>query len=221
MAEYVAIEAAHVHRLADSLAPEIGAWTEPLAVAVRGVRRSGLTLGESVVVIGAGPIGQLTLQVARAAGAGEVLVVETSAFRREIARACGATGAIAPADLAAVDRRYDVVFDCSGAAPAFDTALELADHGGRVVVIGTYTDSPRLTSPMAAHAKEVTLTFSICYRDREEFSAAVGLLERGVIDVRPLTTRVSPIEEYAAAFADMRNPDETIKVLLAPSRHAA
>jgi 2-desacetyl-2-hydroxyethyl bacteriochlorophyllide A dehydrogenase len=217
MAEYVAVEVAHLHRLPEAVSPQVGAWTEPLAVAVRGVRRSGLKVGESVAVVGAGPIGQLTLQVARAAGAGEALVVETSNFRRQTALRCGASEAVAPDGVADVDRRYDVVFDCTGAPAAVDTAVELAGHAGRIVVIGTYTGAPTLSEPMVAHMKEVTISFSVCYQDQAEFVAALGLLERGAVDVAPLTTRVAPLEDHAAAFAEMREPDQAIKVLLTPS----
>jgi 2-desacetyl-2-hydroxyethyl bacteriochlorophyllide A dehydrogenase len=220
MAEYVAVEAVHVHPLSDDLTAEVGAWTEPVAVAVRGVEQARLRLGASVAVLGAGPIGQLALQVARAAGAGETLVVESSRFRRDTALACGADVAIGPDQLDQADRLYDVVIDCTGAPPAFDGALELVGHNGRVVVVGSHTGPITMSSPSVAQIKEATIVFSAGYRDRREFRTAVSLLERGLVNVAALTSGVLPINRHAEAFAALRDPESAIKVLLDPTKAA-
>jgi 2-desacetyl-2-hydroxyethyl bacteriochlorophyllide A dehydrogenase len=217
MAEYVALDASYATPLPDGLSAAIGAWTEPLAVAVRGVRRGQVGIGDSVAILGAGPIGQLTLQAARAAGGRSILVVESSRLRRETALACGAGDVAHADDLDAVDRLYDVVFDCTGAPAAVDAALRLVSYDGRVVVIGTYAGENPLHERMTAHMKEASLTFSLCYGPSPEFESAIDLLARGVVDVAPLTTRVASIEEHAEAFAEMRNAESSIKVLIAPS----
>jgi 2-desacetyl-2-hydroxyethyl bacteriochlorophyllide A dehydrogenase len=219
MAEHVVLESVYLHRIPDSLTAEAGAWTEPVAVAVRGVRRGNVEIGDRVAILGAGPIGQVTLQVARAAGAGEAVVVETSEFRGGVARACGASEVLTPGDVPDLDRRFDVVFDCTGAPAALDTAADLVEHGGRVVVIGTYTDAPTLSTPMIPHFKEATITFSICYQEHD-FARALDLLARGFVDVAPLTTRIDPLDVFAAAFSDMGNPEHTLKVLLSPTSAA-
>jgi 2-desacetyl-2-hydroxyethyl bacteriochlorophyllide A dehydrogenase len=216
MAEYIAVDSAYIHPIATDLPAEVGAWTEPLAVAVRGVRRAGIQIGERIAVLGAGPIGQLTLQVALAAGASEAAVVESSAYRREIATRCGASLALAPGELADLKAGYDVVFDCTGAAPALDSAISIVAPAGRIVVIGTYAESPTISAPLEAHFKELSITFSVCYLDRGEFEGALDLLERGAVDVRPLTTAIEPIESFAEAMDAMRVPDEAIKILLRP-----
>jgi 2-desacetyl-2-hydroxyethyl bacteriochlorophyllide A dehydrogenase len=217
MAEYVALDAVYATPLPDGLPAAVGAWTEPLAVAVRGVRRGQVRVGDTVAILGAGPIGQLTLQAARAAGGRSILVVESSSMRRQTALACGASDIAHPDDLDGVDRLYDVVFDCTGAPAAVDAALRLVSYDGRVVVIGTYAGENPLHERMAAHMKEANITFSLCYGPSPEFEAAIDLLARGVVDVAPLTTRVAPIDEHAEAFAEMRNAETSIKVLIAPS----
>jgi 2-desacetyl-2-hydroxyethyl bacteriochlorophyllide A dehydrogenase len=215
MAAFVAIEAAHLHAIDAELTAEVAAWAEPLAVAVRGVGHAGIRLGDRVAVIGAGPIGQLCLQAARCAGAGFLLVVDGSGYRRDVAVSCGADEVVSPDDRAG-EGEYDVVIDCSGAAPALDSAVDLIAPGGRVVVVGTYGTAPTITSPMLAQGKEASIAFSLCYQDRQEFERALSLLARGAIDVASLTTRIAPLAEYGSAFADMRAASETMKILLSP-----
>jgi 2-desacetyl-2-hydroxyethyl bacteriochlorophyllide A dehydrogenase len=217
MAEYALIEPAHAHRLPAGVAAEVAAWAEPLGVAIRGVRQGRVEIGDTVAVFGAGPIGQLTVQAARAAGASEVLVVETSEYRRRIAVECGATQAIEPGEVGAVDRLYDVVLDCTGAPPAFDSVLDLANFGGRVVVLGTHSGPVTIDQPIVSHLKETSITWSLCYRDGVEFATALKMLADGKVDVGPLTSGIVPLEDFAEAFAAMNDPEQAVKLLLSPT----
>ena len=215
MAEYVSLDPAYLRPLPEDLPAAVGAWTEPLAVAVRGVHRGNLRAKDRITILGAGPIGQLTLQTALAYGARNIMVVESSSHRRNIALTCGASGASAPGDVDDVRGEYDVVFDCAGAPTTLDAAIRVVSSHGRVVVIGTNAGHTPLRERMSAHLKEVNITFSICYAS-VEFDAAIELLRDGRVDVGPLTTRIAAIDDYAAAFAEMRNPEASVKVLVAP-----
>jgi 2-desacetyl-2-hydroxyethyl bacteriochlorophyllide A dehydrogenase len=216
MAPYVSLATGHLHRLPTDLAPEVAVWVEPLAVAVRGVRRAGVEIGDRVAVVGAGPIGQLALQAARVAGATEILAVESSGFRRDTARACGADRTAAPGELAAEDSAYDVVIDCTGAPRAFDSVIDLVKTGGRIGVIGTHPTPVTISDPKIAHFKEATITWSMCYRDRQEFVAALELVLAGAIDFAPLTSGVMSLSDYGEAFDSMADPEAAIKFLLSP-----
>ena len=216
MAEYVAVESYHAHRIPARVSAEVAAWTEPAAVAIRGVGKARLRLGDSVAIFGAGPIGQLALQAALASGAGETLVIESSEHRRTIAISCGADAAVRPDQLSEIDRQFDVVIDCTGAPAAFDAVLALAGVSGRVVVIGTHTGPVTMRS-ITPQLKEATISFSMGYRDRYEFATALRLLEEATINVAPLTTAVMPMTQQAKAFAAMRDPESAIKVLLDPA----
>ena len=213
MAEFVTADQRSIHPVPDGLTVRQAVWTEPLAVAVRAVAHGGVRPGTTVAVAGAGAIGQLILQLVRGAGAGETLVVETSRLRRDVARACGAAQAIGPGDGPGGDRRYDVVFDCTGAADAFAASLALVVPGGRVVVLGSYP------SPISLPGigREASVVFSSVYRDDREFAAALRLLARGLIDVAPLTTSAMPLTSYGEAFASLRDPERAVKVFLDPA----
>jgi 2-desacetyl-2-hydroxyethyl bacteriochlorophyllide A dehydrogenase len=216
MAPFVAVDAAHLHRIDATLPAEVAAWAEPLAVAVRGVGHARIELADKVAVIGAGPIGQLVLQAAKAAGAGELLAIEGSPYRREVALACGAAETVAPDELSGRDG-YDVVIDCSGAPAALDSAVDLIAPGGRIVVVGTYGSAATLSQPMLAQGKESSIAFSLCYQDRQEFDRALTLLAEGAIDVASLTTRIGALADHGAAFAEMKAARDTVKILLSPT----
>jgi threonine dehydrogenase-like Zn-dependent dehydrogenase len=213
MAGFATADQRSVHAVPDGLTVRQAAWTEPLAVAVRAVAHGGVRPGTTVAVAGTGAIGQLILQLVLNAGAGETLVVETSRLRRDVARACGAAQAIAPGELSGVDRLYDVVFDCTGAAGAFAASVALAAPGGRVVVLGSYPSPISL----AGIGREASVVFSSVYRDDREFAAALRLLARGLIDVGPLTTSVMPLASYGEAFASLRDPERAVRVFLDPA----
>lgn len=216
MAELVALHTAYLHPLPDNLDTRRAAWTEPLAVAVRAVRTSPLRLGDSAVVIGGGPVGQLVLQVLRRAGAGHVLMVEPSSFRREMALELGADDALTPDELAARmadgdQPEADLVMECSGFVGAVQTGLHLVAAGGTIRLVGMSPRPPSFDSVQAI-AKEVRILGGFIYVD--EFPRAIDLLARGAVDVDTLTTAVVPLADFADAFAALREPETTMKVLI-------
>jgi len=217
MAELVALAAPYLHAIPDGLDTKTAAWTEPLAVAVRAVRTSPIRVGDSVAVIGGGPVGQLVLQVVRRAGAGQVTVVEPSPFRRELALKVGADEAITPGELS---RRVnegeweevDLVMECSGHPTAVQTAVDMAAAGGTIRLIGMAPSAPSFDS-QALLFKELSILGGFIYV--EEFPIALDLLAKGAIDTETLTTMVTGINNFDAAFAALKNPESTMKVLIA------
>jgi 2-desacetyl-2-hydroxyethyl bacteriochlorophyllide A dehydrogenase len=219
MAEFVALHTSYLHLLPDAVTTSAGAWTEPLAVAVRAVRTAPVRVGDAVAVIGAGPIGQLVLQVSRKAGARDLLVIEPFAFRRQLAIELGAERALSPDGardaLGEEDLTFfDQVFECSGHPQALELALRLVAPGGTIRVIGL-SPTPSAFDTALAITKEVQILGGHIYID--EFPMAIGLLAAGDIDVGRLTTATMPLEQVADAFAALREPESTMKVLLQTS----
>jgi 2-desacetyl-2-hydroxyethyl bacteriochlorophyllide A dehydrogenase len=199
---------------------DAAAFAEPLAVAVRAVRRSRLALGEDVVVVGAGPVGLAVALCARQAGAASVLVVETAPARREVAARLGLDVADAsPADAsppkapdtASPADAAPVVFDCA-AHPAVAARLgALATPGGRVVIVGVY---PGLT-PLDLQAvtfKELEVIGTRVY-SRDDLQTAARMITSGAFDPRPLLTRIVPLDEAPQAIDDLASGRE-VKVLV-------
>jgi (R,R)-butanediol dehydrogenase/meso-butanediol dehydrogenase/diacetyl reductase len=192
-----------------TLSLEAGALAEPTAVAVHDVRRAGLRDGERAVVVGGGPIGILIACVARASGA-DVLVLELSEPRREFAGTLGLR-AIDPTagDVQALvaewtgDAGADVAFEVSGAVVGIETAIQSLGVRGRLVVVGIHSTPPAVNL-FRVFWRELTLIGARVY-ERGDFEHAVRLLDSGAIPAAQLITRIDPLGEVAAAFAELES----------------
>jgi (R,R)-butanediol dehydrogenase / meso-butanediol dehydrogenase / diacetyl reductase len=182
------------------------AFAEPLAVAVRAVRRSGLVIGEEVAVAGAGPIGLAVASCARLAGAGRVLVAEPVDGRRRLAAELGFEVAESLAGGAA-----DVVFDAA-AHPAVAAGLAATvGAGGRAVLVGVY-GAPAPLDLQALTFKEVTVIGTRVY-SRDDLRVATAMVVDGRFDPDPLITRSVPLAQAASAIDDLRAGRE-VKILV-------
>ena len=168
-AERMRVDHRRVRRTPDGIDENEAALAEPAAVAAHAVARSAMTLGDMVVVLGAGTIGLLVAELARLAGAARVVAIDPSAARRELACDMGSDAAFAAtADVANWLERHghglgaDVVFDCVGADHALTNAVELARHGGTVVAVGVKSSSGRAV-PADLVKHEITIRASLGY----------------------------------------------------------
>jgi (R,R)-butanediol dehydrogenase/meso-butanediol dehydrogenase/diacetyl reductase len=223
-APLVAVPTYGCHPLPDAVTDEQAAVVEPLSVAVHACRRGRLTAGERVAVVGAGPVGLLVLQVARALGGEVTAVIEPRGDRRRLARELGAGTALDPgagdpgralADLTG-GQRADLVFECVGNPAAFATALKAAGKGGRVVLVGLLPEAVPLNAlQLLAHEKE--LIGSSAYVD--EFPEAIDLLARGLVRVDRLVTARIPLERAVSdGLEALLKPDAAhVKILVVPA----
>ncbi len=221
-ARAIAIDAARLVPVQAAVSDTAAALLEPTAVALHAVRRTGLRVGDTALVLGAGPIGLLVLQCALAAGAGAVLVIEPNAARRERALRLGAQAGLDPShdDVALLSRALlgplgpDVVFECAGAAGTLAQAGALVRRGGTVSLVGLAAQPAEIQSG-AWLAQELRLVASLGYV-REEFELVQALLTDGRIACESLVTSRAPLAELPAVFERLhRQPDE-IKVLIDP-----
>jgi (R,R)-butanediol dehydrogenase/meso-butanediol dehydrogenase/diacetyl reductase len=220
----IAVSAARVARIPDGMSDETAAQVEPATVAYHGVRRSLLRLGDVVAVTGAGPIGLFTLQWARAAGASQVIVVEGSPRRSELASLLGADLVVPPgpeAREAVRDAtggvRADVVFECAGRPEAIEAAAELARTGGSLTIVGL-SDRDALIRPSVWLGEELNITCSMAYQ-RAEFDRCIAMLAAGRVVAEPLHTRTVGLEGLSTAFEALAaGPAAEVKVLVRPER---
>ncbi len=183
-AEYRRVSAGDLHRIPDGVGMREAALTEPLAVALHGITLSRIRPGQRALVTGAGPIGLLTLAALRAVGVRDVLVSEPSPVRRALAERIGASQAVAPDGLdrppmpfTLVDDARDVAFECSGRPDAFRAALCQLRKAGRLVVLGTGMEPPRLDTNRVL-LNELVVTGAYEY-DENGFDDALELLASG------------------------------------------
>lgn len=188
---------------ADGLTPGEAAMAEPLAVTLHATRRAGQVFGKRVLVTGCGPIGVLAILAARRAGAAEIVATDLSDFTLAIAKTAGADRVIntakEPDGLAAygADKGYfDILYECSGAAPALASGIGALRPRGIILQLGLGGD---MTLPMQAiTSKELDLRGS--FRFHEEFAIGVELMRKGLIDVKPLITHSVPLSDAETAF---------------------
>ena len=222
-AEYGVFQETALLKLPDSVTDDMGAFVEPLAVAVHAVKRSRMKVGASVAIVGAGPIGLLVMQACRAAGAGEVFVVEPMRARRKMAAQTGATAVFDPTEadpgkeIAKLTDglRADTAFDCVGNQSAFDTAIKVTGRRGIICVVGLAL-KPIQVPFMRLWGHEKELIFSSGYED--EFPAAISYLADGRVKVEELVSERIPLEDLVEKGIErlLQEGEKYVKILVYP-----
>jgi len=219
-AESVVVPAGMLRRLPPGVSDADGALIEPLAVAIRAISQSGATPAEPVCVLGAGPIGVLTVAGLRARGFGRVVVVEPVAGRRAAAERVGVR-TVTPEEAAARvpsllgDEPPAIVIDSTGHPSGAPLAIDLLPVAGRLVVVGLPNDPVPLSLDWLA-VKEIVIRGSLTYTD-EDFTEAMGHVAAARIPCELIATTIAPLEQAPRWFADLSSgATEQVKVLLRP-----
>jgi (R,R)-butanediol dehydrogenase / meso-butanediol dehydrogenase / diacetyl reductase len=219
--EYVLAGAKECITLPDSIDDRMAALIEPLAVGLHLVERADVQLGESVLILGAGPIGLCCTVWASALGVGEIVVSDPVAGRRAIATQLGATRVVDPkeTDPAAFCRSSfgsepDVVIECIGHPGRFNLATAAARRGGRVVLGGMLLEDETY-APWEPFHKGLRIEFVIQYAMRH-FTQTVKMMEQGRIDPRAMISAEIAIDALPEMMARLSRPNDHCKVLVSP-----
>jgi len=223
-AEFILVRAAGVLRLPEGLSARHAALAEPLAVALHGITRSGVVAGDTAMVIGAGPIGALTIAALRAMGVTTITVVEPNEGRRRLASDVGATEVIDPAELETFpawepeklsSRAVHVVLECSGHKSAIESGFHQLRRGGVLVMVGAGIEHPTF-DPNRMILNELTVCGSFIY-DLDGFERALELLASGSFPndlfIHPDEVPLDALGETLEALAQGRIAG---KVMVAP-----
>jgi (R,R)-butanediol dehydrogenase/meso-butanediol dehydrogenase/diacetyl reductase len=220
-ASQIAVDARRLVRADSALSDEQAAQVEPATVAFHAVRASNIMLGDTAVVQGAGPIGLITLQWVKAAGAGKLIVIEPNSERQSAAVALGATSVTTP-DQA---RRHildetkglgaDIVYECVGRPETVQTAVDHTRRGGKMCLIGLATAEVTI-NPMTWLMKEVAVTSAMAYF-HEDFETAMGMIADGRIELDSLHTSTIGLDQLGTTLETLASgsTDQT-KVLVRP-----
>jgi 2-desacetyl-2-hydroxyethyl bacteriochlorophyllide A dehydrogenase len=206
--------------LPDNFSYEQGALVEPISVAVHAVSRAGNLEGRNVVVLGAGPIGNLVAQVAKAESA-QVLITDLSDHRLNIAQECGltATSNAEKENLVEAIARvfgsagFEVAFECVGVEDTMTAAIENIQKGGSIIVVGVFGEKPRLNLGLVQD-RELNIHGTLMYQ-HQDYERAVELIASGQVATQPLFSKHFPIDEYLAAYEFIEaQGDKTMKVFI-------
>jgi threonine dehydrogenase-like Zn-dependent dehydrogenase len=198
------------------------ALTEPLAVGLHAVAKSGATPADSAVVVGCGPVGLAVIAGLRLAGLETIVAADLSPMRRELALKMGASEVVDPQDEPVLEawRRVDgrrplVAFEAVGVPGMLQGLLRDVPPGARITVVGVCMEVDEVV-PFFAIAKELSIQFALAYT-AEEFAGALRAIAEGDIDVAPMVTGTVPLNDVASAFESLARPDEHVKILVEPA----
>jgi L-iditol 2-dehydrogenase len=219
--EFFAVEASKVLKLPAKMDLEHGAMIEPAAVAVHALGRAGDVKGRKVLVLGAGPIGNLVAQCARGLGAAQVMITDVSDFRLAKAKECGIGLCvnIGKVDLPAAVKEHfgeakaDLILECVGAQQTITQAVAVARKGTDIIVVGVFGDKP-VVDMGTVQDRELRLIGTLMYRE-PDWKKAIELVEKKKINLAPLITDHFAFADYTKAYEYIEaNREKAMKVMI-------
>jgi 2-desacetyl-2-hydroxyethyl bacteriochlorophyllide A dehydrogenase len=194
---------------------EQAAFMEPLSCVLHGIEQAGVGLADRIAILGAGPIGNLLLQVARLQGAAHVTVMERQPARADLARTSGADRCLVSLDALEEDH-YDLVIDATGSISVMARAIDYARHGGTVLLFGVLPAGAVMeVEPFKIFRKGLTVLSS--FTSRRNSYQAVSLLRSGLVDVKTLISHRLPLEQFERGVALIEQGLEDVrKVMILP-----
>ena len=219
--EYFAVDEKLVLKLPDGMSYDHGAMVEPLAVGVHAVGRLGDIKDKNLVILGAGPIGNLTAQAAKGLGAKSVIIVDLSNYRLGIARECGVDHTVNSAEenLQEAIVGYfgedlaDAMLECVGVQPTIEQAVKYARKGTDIIIVGVFGNKPAVDMGLVQD-KELRLVGTLMYME-QDYHTAIDLISSGKVNLNPLISKYFTFKEYAAAYKFIeQNGEKTMKVLI-------
>lgn len=220
-AHFAAVKAANITPLPEHTSLEDGAMIEPLAVAVHAVKKAGEVKGRDIVVIGAGPIGNLVAQTAKGLGARRVMITDISDFRLKIARDCGIDVCVNTGMESFNDAmlqvfgpdKADFIFDCAGNNTTMGQAIKSARKGSVIILVAVFAE-PATIDLALVNDHELDIKSTMMYR-HEDYLEAIRLVLEKRIKLRPLVTKHFAFTQYKEAYQFIEEyPEETMKVII-------
>ncbi|MGQ9781326.1 MAG: NAD(P)-dependent alcohol dehydrogenase [Nitrososphaeria archaeon] len=219
--EYVAADAGFVYKIPDSMTFEEGSLIKPLSVGIHATRLGKVSLGKTMTILGAGPIGLCVLQAAIVSGASQVFVIDIRDHLLKCARRLGATETINARSDDPVKkisgltdgRGTDIVMEAVGSRDTIRQAFEAVSKGGTIVLIGALTEDECSIKMSSILSKE--LTIKGLFRYVNTYPTAIKLVNSGKIDLKSLITHTFPLEEIHRAFkVASEKAEDAIKVVI-------
>jgi len=204
LANFVAVPETQLFELPLSLDPRFGAFCEPLACCIQGIKLAQIKTGDSVAIIGGGIIGLLMVQLAKLAGADVVMLSTRQKFRREIAETLGATHSVDPTGLNSNDKYiglsgvapggFDVVIECAGVKETLKQSLEISRSGGTVILFGVMAQDVKFEiSPFDILVRQLRIQGT--FTGSKVHGMAAKMVSEGTLNFEPLITHQISLDE--------------------------
>lgn len=218
---YFVADASKVTLLPETMTYDEGAMIEPLAVAVHAVKQAGDVTGANIIVLGAGPIGNLVAQTARGLGAARVLITDISDWRLKKAQECGIDLGVntAKEDLGKTIKtlfgpdKADIIFDCAGNNTSMGQAIQYARKGSTIILVAVFSDMASVDLAVA-NDHELDIKSSMMYR-HDDYEDAIRLASEQKVLLSPLISEHFKFKEYLKAYEYIdAHRETTMKVII-------
>jgi NADPH2:quinone reductase len=216
-AEYVAVPVANAYPLPDHVSLREAALIEPVSCAVHGVHRLAPRLGDTMLIVGAGTMGQLLLQLVLRGGASRVAMLDLNTQRLTLAEKLGAYRTAASIDdlLAVEPEGFDCVIDATGVPAAIEGAFKAVKRGGKFMVFGVAPNEAKVAlSPFRIYNDEITIVGSMAVL--HSYQQAVDLVSGGAINTALMLTEALPLDAFPQALTMVRQ-GKGIKTQILPN----
>jgi L-iditol 2-dehydrogenase/threonine 3-dehydrogenase len=219
--DYFIVPEERIIAIPDTMSLDQGALVEPAAVGAHSTSRTTGIKGKNIVVSGAGTIGNLVAQFARARGAAKVLITDISDYRLGIAKDCGIDGVLNVASTPFEkgvkaffgDSGFQIGFEAAGVQPSLDALMANVEKGGDIVILGVYSENPTVNMYFLGE-HELNVFGSMMYR-KEDYEEAVKMIDSGQITTAPLISKHFSFEKYLEAYKYIEvQGDKTMKVMI-------
>ena len=219
MVEFINVKEERIHTLPESISLIEGAMTEPLAVGIYSVQESGIKIGDSVAVFGAGTIGLITILALKVAGAANIYALEPVESKHRIALEMGANKTFTPQNWKKIQKLCDKIgpthiFDCVGISETITSAIDLVRRGGYITMIGMDPEITDLKNFYGIAIKNITLRGIFAY-NQDTFKTAINLLDKKRVNIKSLITKIIKLDEVPVAFEDLsKKLHDDIKIMV-------
>src|SRR5438876_2098805 len=217
VAQYVAVPVAKAYALPDNISFREGALIEPVSCAVHGMHILNPRSGDTFLIVGAGTMGVLLLQLAVRGGASRVAMVDINAQRLALAEQLGSTHTYSDIKQALKDEPlgFNCVIDATGVAPVIENAFMAVKRGGKLLIFGVASNEARISlSPFRIYNDEITIIGSMAVLF--SFQAALDLISSGMINTQAMLTAALPLQDFSRAL-DMVREGQGIKTQILPN----
>jgi 2-desacetyl-2-hydroxyethyl bacteriochlorophyllide A dehydrogenase len=217
VAQYVAVPVANAYALPDNMSFREGALIEPVSCAVHGMHILNPRSGDTFLIVGAGTMGLLLLQLAVRGGASRVAMVDVNAQRLALAEQLGPTRTYSDIKQALKDEPlgFNCVIDATGVAPVIENAFMAVKRGGKLLIFGVASNEARISlSPFRIYNDEITIIGSMAVLF--SFQAALDLISSGVINTEAMLTKALPLQDFLEAL-DMVRYGKGVKTQILPN----
>jgi len=220
-AEYLTIPAGNAIVLPDAIDDKEASFLQVLTTCVHAQELAPVKPGDAIVVIGLGVTGQIHVQLAKESGAGIVIGITRSAWKRELAEQLGADATLAPGDdlkqqvLDLTDGRgADMVIEAAGRVSTFAQSIDLARVGGRILNFGTFTETEGKLPFYQLYFKELLLINARASKGKH-YLPSVDLVTKGAVKLLPLISHEMPLDNLDVALETLRSPEaDSLKIIM-------